>query len=203
MTTEFLVRLKPRPAKKRKGVPQTPSRYMIEGVRFEEAKGWYRIKDAAFAERLRDLTHNDREDGVSIFDVATPREAEAIQARERRAKVRRDVEDADVQTVAPKVTGRALRSKAVRVADVTPEAEPEPAMIDGADGDEDEPEADEPEALGKLEGAEQELDDGDDLLEAGGREPRPPKVTPTPAAKPQPRTRKAAAPAKKAKPAKA
>lgn len=199
--TEYYVRLKPRPAKPRKGVARTPSRYMIDGVRFEEAKGWYRITDAAFAAKLRELTHNDRDDGVLIFDVASPDEAKAIQARERRSKTKREVEDAETQSVTPQArrSPRPNRSSAISNRDVRPEVEePEPAMIDGADGDEDlEGGDDEAEALGKLEGGrEQDLDDGDDLLNEGGREPRAPRVKPSEESA-VPKTRKKA-PAKKA-----
>lgn len=178
-STVYFVRLKPRPQKKRKGVPQTPSRYMIRGVRFEEARGWYRITDVAFARELKALTHNDREDGIPIFDVCTPAEAEAIKVKERRARTRVDVEDAEVQTVSPQARRARARAGAVTTADARPEVEEaEPAMIDGADGDDeidpnDDGTGEEVEALGKLDdGPAQELDDGDDLLEAGGREPR-------------------------------
>lgn len=202
MAKEYLVRLRPRPAKPRKGVANTPARYMIRGVRFEESKGWYKVPDPAFAEELRELTHNGREDGVRIFDVCTPKEAAAIQAKERRSKVRRDVEDAEVQTVTPTARARARRS-AVSMDDVRPEGDDEeltqpPEMIDGADLDDDDDldeEGDEDldaDALGRLEGGlEQELDDGDDLLD-GEREPEAPKIRQT-AQSPAPQTRKKSA----------
>lgn len=197
-STVYFVRLKPRPQKKRKGVPQTPSRYMIRGVRFEEARGWYRITDVAFARELKALTHNDREDGIPIFDVCTPSEAEAIKVKERRARTRVDVEDAEVQTVSPQARRARARAGAVTTADARPEVEEaEPAMVDGADGDEEiDPDDDgtggEVEALGKLDdGPAQELDDGDDLLEQGGREPRAPKLVDAPATSPRPATRTA------------
>jgi hypothetical protein len=122
MTTEFLVRLKPRTSKRRKGVPLTPERYMIRGVRFDEERGWYRITDAEFAEQLRGLTHNDREDGVQIFDVCTAKEAAALQDREKRTTPKRSVEDANALNVesASRVTprgARELRGGAVTRAD--------------------------------------------------------------------------------------
>lgn len=206
MAKEYLVRLRPRPAKPRKGVANTPARYMIRGVRFEESKGWYKVPDPAFAEELRELTHNGREDGVRIFDVCTPKEAAAIQAKERRSKVRRDVEDAEVQTVTPTARARARRS-AVSMDDVRPEGGDEeltqpPEMIDGADLDDadlDDDDLDEEgdedldaDALGRLEGGlEQELDDGDDLLD-GEREPEAPKIRQT-AQSQAPQTRKKSA----------
>lgn len=187
--TEYFVRLKPRPAKPRKGLPRTPSRYMIDGVRFEEAKGWYRITDAAFAQKLRKLTHNDREDGFRIFDVADEDQAREIQARERRSKKKRDVEDAEFQTVTPQArrSPRPSRSSAVTLDDVKPEVA-EPAMIDGADGEDDDgdPDDDERVEIGRIEGdVEQELDDDDDLLD-GTREPRAPKLVESA----EPKTRK-------------
>lgn len=204
----FLVRLKPRPAKPRKGQVKTPSRYMYGGVRFEENKGWYRITDAAFAAELEELTHNDREDGVRIFDVCTPKEAAAIQAKERRNKVRREVEDAEVQTVSPQTRRARGRSSAVTMDDVQPESDPDaelrrrvrdittpkpkPEMIDGADLDDEGDEADEGDGeLGRLDGDEidQELDDADDLLD-GTREPEAPKVRQAESAQPKTRTRK-------------
>lgn len=200
----YYVRLKPRPSKPRKGVPRTPGRYMIQGVRFEEEKGWYRIRDAAFAEVLRNLTHNDREDGVAIFDVATQAEAEAIQARERRSKTRREVADAEVQTVSPSTRrnrrGEIIpREASVTAKDTRPEAEP--AMIDGADGEDDAPtDTDETDTeLGKLAGGvEQELDDDDSLLDDNSREPKAPVVKqPSASPKPQARTRGATVKPKK------
>lgn len=174
-----LVRLKPLPSKARKGIPRTPSRYSIRGQRFDEKLGWYTINDRVFAEELRALTHNDREDGFPIFDVCTQAEANALEAREKRAPVRRDVETA----VAVGRPARAVaRAGAVTVNDVKP-------MIDGADGDEvegDEVEGDgdgdgdefaeTDSVIGKIEGGTQELDDGDDLL-TSNREPRAPKIT--------------------------
>lgn len=183
------VRLKPRPAKPRKGLPRTPGRYMFRGVRFEESRGWYQITDAVFAKELSELTHNDREDGVPIFDVMTQEQAQATQARERRSKLKREVEDAEVQTVTPNVSPRARRSSnAITTSDVRPEAEPvaEPAMIDpDPEGEELDSEGVPDEMIGKLtdsddlgDGTTQELDDGDDLLD-GEREPRAPKVVAT------------------------
>lgn len=204
---KFLVRLKRRALKRRKGIPQTPDRYMIQGVRFEEKKGWYIVRDKAFADVLRDLTHNDREDGIPIFDVCTPAEAEAIQAREKRVAERRDVDDA--QVIGRAARPRALREQAVKTDEIKPNPEPSPVvMIDGADdenedlsGEGDEAELEDVD-LGRLDGATQEVDDGDDLLDPGGRAPRAPRVViDTPAESPAPRTRARGAAAKEATPA--
>jgi hypothetical protein len=198
---EYKVRLKPRPAKPRKGVPQTPGRYMIDGVRFEEARGWYTLTDEVFVEKLREITHNDkpeREGGILIFDVMTRAEAEAMEKREQRDKTKRSVEASDEQRVARRVHRheKPSTSGAISTNDVNPSKMQDPAEGTedaniGAEGDADTSGDSE---LGKIEGGEQELDDSDDLLEEGGREPRAPVVKPgkaekAAAAQPQSRRR--------------
>lgn len=192
MTTaiDLRARLKPRAAKTRKGVPQTPARYMFRGVRFEEAKGWYKITDAELARELRELTHNDREDGIAIFDVCTPAQAGEIQKRESRARTRVAAEDAELQTVTPIARRTSARAGAITTSDVVPVADMADPDPDGTELDEEDA-VDGAEPIGRLpDGPPQELDDGDDLLDDGAREPRAPKVTDAPS--PTPRTRTAA-----------
>ena len=197
MSIAFYVRLKPRALKRRKGLPQTPSRYMYAGIRFEEVKGWYRIEDAELAKVLARLTHNDREDGLLIFDVLDGEAARALEEKERRStRTRAQVDNAaEIVTVTPKTRRMAGRASAVSVGDIRPEAE----MIDGAEGETEEEFEDEAEPIGKLTDGEpdQELDDADDLLD-GTREPRAPKLTET--AAPQTRKKPVATPKKRAAP---
>jgi hypothetical protein len=196
--TVLYARLKPRPKHARKGVPRTPGRYMIHGVRFSVEKGWVKITDDTLLAELRTQTHNNREDGAPIFDICTKKEAEAIDAREKRAGVERtSVADA---TEAPAARRARSRSGALSSADT----KPEPAMIDGADGEEEETEETESgdETLGRVgNGPAQELDDGDDLLESGGRTPRAPKVVKV--EKPASRRKAATAPAGRTRSARA
>lgn len=195
MTTEYFVRLKPRATKKRKGVPQTPERYMIHGLRFEEARGWYRIVDRELAKELRLLTHNDREDGILIFDVVTKEEAERIQASERRSKVRLEVADADI--IATPVSRASRRAGAVTTADTKFEAES--AMIDPApDGEEDDEDGDmSAEPIGALPADDDPEDLGGQSDEDEGADAEPERAKP--AASPPARARRAAAPPAKAK----
>lgn len=198
--TEFLVRLKPRPSKKRKGVSQTPARYMIKGIRFDEARGWYRITDAEFARELRRITHNDRPDGVLIFDVTTAEHAREIEKEEARSKTRSAADDAQhVQTVQPVSRRTSARANALTTQDATAE----PVMLDpDPEGDELESASEDgddelgEDVIGRLsDGPEQDLDDGDDLLDDDSREPAAPVITSA-----VPRTRTKVKPSSKPKP---
>lgn len=198
MSEPIFVRLKPRGAKRRKGIPLTPERYMYRGQRFEASKGWYTITDEDLANDLSKLTHNDREDGVLIFDVCTKEQARQLEAREKAVSETRSVDAAERVGRGSRVT----RDRAVKVEDVKPRKVEQPPMIDGAEDEDDLVDGDDIDDTGSEIGKivdgniTQEVDDDDDLLE-GKREPRETKVTVTEES-PKPRTKAAAKPAKAA-----
>lgn len=86
------VRIKPYDA--RKGYLRR--RTMIEGVRFDVDRGWYKIADLDFAERLADELQDPNDpESKYVFDVCTKEEAQKIDARERGRTGRSFVEEAD------------------------------------------------------------------------------------------------------------
>jgi hypothetical protein len=74
-----LIRLKPHDPKKGHVI----RRYTAFGVRFEEARGWYRVADsvASYLATLHQRTGD--EDSPLAFDVCTPEEAQRIDAAEK------------------------------------------------------------------------------------------------------------------------
>lgn len=94
---KFLVRIKPFNPKKGYKI----QRYMAFGIKFEEARGWYKIgeyivryseeneeeQDFNFVQYLKSVRNNNEDpDSPLAFDVCTPEEAQALQAAEKAAK---------------------------------------------------------------------------------------------------------------------
>jgi len=89
------VRLKP--YNERKGF--RVRRYHVFGIRFEEARGWYKVpvtmiydgQERDVAEYLRQVRNDHQDpDSPAAFDVCSPAEAAAINAAEERVKASRE-----------------------------------------------------------------------------------------------------------------
>lgn len=80
---KLLARLKPFNEKK----GYRTRTYMIDGARFYVERGWYEVP-VSLGEKLKEL-HQDHydEDSPALFDVATQKEAEAIDRREKQAVI--------------------------------------------------------------------------------------------------------------------
>lgn len=85
-------------------------RYMVFGIRFDEAKGWYRVPatmDALVSGQqqavdmgkfLSEIRENDDPDSPLVFEVCSETRALEIQAQERRRHEERPAEVADLRT---------------------------------------------------------------------------------------------------------
>src|SRR5690348_16005414 len=91
----YLVRIKPYDPKK----GSVLQRYTVAGITYREDKGWYPVTSIRLAEGMRELRQDENnENSPAVFDVCTPEEARAIDAREaksKRAGGRRTAEDAE------------------------------------------------------------------------------------------------------------
>lgn len=75
-----LVRLKPHDPKKGHVI----RRYTAFGVRFEEARGWYKVSDEVAAYLATVHQRPGDEDSPLAFDVCTDDEAKALEAAEKK-----------------------------------------------------------------------------------------------------------------------
>ena len=81
----LLVRLKPHDP--RRG--HVLRRYTYRGIKFQEERGWYRV-EADVADYLRAVRQKAHDPHAPLaFDVCTPEEAEALDAKEKEAAVTR------------------------------------------------------------------------------------------------------------------
>lgn len=133
---ELLVRLKP--LNERKG--HNLKVYMVEGARFNVERGWYRVP-ADFGERLRDV-HQDHYDEESpfAFDVCTEEQARKLEEKERRELMNERAtvsQPSTVQRVSPRKHDVVRGGGDMTTADLNPVDDDEPAMIDGADEDDE------------------------------------------------------------------
>ena len=81
----LLVRLKPHDP--RRG--HVLRRYTYRGIKFQEERGWYRV-EADVADYLRAVRQKALDPHAPLaFDVCTPEEAEALDAKEKEAAVTR------------------------------------------------------------------------------------------------------------------
>jgi hypothetical protein len=132
----MLVRLKPFNERKR----HLTRTYMFDGVRFFVDRGWYDVADA-FADRLRDLRQDYHDpDSPLLFDVCTPKQAEALEqaevAAEVKATARRPATVVTTRSQEERKQQQSSESGDMTSADVTSPS-PAPAMIDPADEDVD------------------------------------------------------------------
>jgi len=93
----YLVRLKPH--NPRRG--HVLRRYTYRSIKFQEDRGWYRV-DRKIAEYLRGVRQvAGNEHSPLAFDVCTPQEARAIDAREQEAAHPRKAADEDIALSTP------------------------------------------------------------------------------------------------------
>lgn len=143
----LLARLKPYNVKK----GHLTRIYMIDSARFYEERGWYEVPDD-LGEKLRGL-HQDHydEDSPDLFDVCTPEQAEALEARELKAvEVKATAKKAlKIPSTRFQDRVRELTTPRDESGDLTSdELKPTPAtMIDPADDDDDKPDEDEGRAV--------------------------------------------------------
>lgn len=90
--SSMYVRLKP--YNPRRGYLLKKYTHVPSGKKFEESLGWCRV-DPSLAAQLREIHQNPRDDETPFaFDVCTEAEAKQIDASERKAKQRRESDDA-------------------------------------------------------------------------------------------------------------
>ena len=97
----LLVRLKPHDP--RRG--QLLRRYTYRGIKFQEERGWYRVEKSV-ADYLRDVRQTPGDEHAPLaFDVCTPEEAQALDAREKEATVTRKAATDDIKLSAARTEG--------------------------------------------------------------------------------------------------
>ena len=123
--TEMFVRVKPY----NEPLKQLVRRYVYNGVRFEEGKGWYSVP-AATAEYLKTVKPNATDPlAPFVFDVCTKAEAEVLERKDyETAHPERKISEA--LTGAQKVTTAML----AKGSDEPVPVEPEPTGDDTGDG---------------------------------------------------------------------
>ena len=89
----LLVRLKPHDP--RRG--HLLRRYTYRGIKFQDERGWYRVEKSV-ADYLRDVRQTPGDEHAPLaFDVCTPEEAQALDAREKEATVTRKAATDDIK----------------------------------------------------------------------------------------------------------
>ena len=97
----LLVRLKPHDP--RRG--HLLRRYTYRGIKFQEERGWYRVEKSV-ADYLRDVRQTPGDEHAPLaFDVCTPEEAQALDAREKEATVTRKAATDDIKLSAARAEG--------------------------------------------------------------------------------------------------
>jgi len=97
----LLVRLKPHDP--RRG--HLLRRYTYRGIKFQEERGWYRVEKSV-ADYLRDVRQTPGDEHAPLaFDVCTPEEAQALDAREKEATVTRKAATDDIKLSAARTEG--------------------------------------------------------------------------------------------------
>ena len=85
MAVSMLARIKPYNPKR----GHVLRRYVVWGIRFEERRGWYRVKERV-AKYLKEVrTKSNDPDSPLAFDVMTQAEAENLEGQEKKAAIER------------------------------------------------------------------------------------------------------------------
>ena len=97
----LLVRLKPHDP--RRG--HLLRRFTYRGIKFQEERGWYRVEKSV-ADYLRDVRQTPGDEHAPLaFDVCTPEEAQALDAKEKEATVTRKAATDDIKLSAARTEG--------------------------------------------------------------------------------------------------